>query len=254
ASARLASCSIMRGQFDGAQQPRLAAAPRAIRETLLFPYLSGFSMCARLLHGGDGYGPIDALLARPPESTEQVLHAEKLSARELPIDVAATLPEPLADGWAVAYDDVMGELNARFFFEDALSVPQAESAAGGWGGDRAVLLVPRGAVHPSDGGAAVAAEGLAQSALVWTVAMDEGPAGHPDAQSVEFSGRATTVLAHRYATATVTTVAGALAARTVAPGRVSLVARAGRRVLVADRLPAERAARVVAWFTAQSGP
>jgi hypothetical protein len=53
-------------------------------------------------------------------------------------------------------------------------------------------------------------------------------------------------LQRRYIDGAVTTVRGASAARTVSPGRVSLVAQRGTRVLIADRLPAARAAAVVA--------
>lgn len=244
--------AMMRGQIDAAQQPRLAAAPRAIRETLLFPYLTGFSMCARLLREGSDYSAIDALLRSPPQSSEQVLHAEKLSAREAPIAVAAVVPPAMSE-WAIAYDDVMGELNARLFFQGAVTDPQAESAAAGWGGDHAVLLVPRAEVR-TDGGAQVSRTGLAHSTLLWNVVMDPGPRGHDDAQAVEFSTRAATVLAHRHETSAVATVAGAMAARTIDATHVSLVARAGRRVLVAERVPTERAARVVAWFSSLPSP
>lgn len=238
--------AMFRAQALGATDPRLAAAPRAIRETLLFPYITGFGLCARLEREADSHAPVDALLRTPPASTEQVLHADKLATREAPVTVTPAVPAPLAGAWAVAYHDVVGEFQSRLFFYGALPDAEAHAAAAGWGGDHAVLLAPRALVRTSaDGGARVTDGGLGQTALVWTVVLDRGPRGREDADAVEFAEGAARVLAHRYGRAPEATIAGAQAARDVGDGRVSLVARAGRTVLVADRLPAASAAAVV---------
>ena len=52
-------------------------------------------------------------------------------------------------------------------------------------------------------------------------------------------------LARRHAGAPEVRVAGATTARDVGDGRVSLVARSGRALLMAERIPAARAAEVV---------
>jgi hypothetical protein len=241
--------SMVASQLQGADQARLRDAPRALRETLLFPYLEGLGMCVRALREGEGYARVDALLARPPESTEQVLHPEKLSAREAPIAVPARVPPALAGQYEVAYHDVLGELGARLFFYAAMPDAQAHAAARGWGGDHAVLLVPRGTMTAAgDAGVTLAAGALSGDVMLWTVALDPVPGARgaaADREAVEFAAAASQVLAHRYAARPALTIAGAVAARDVGGGRVSLVARSGRRVLVAERVPRPAAAAVL---------
>lgn len=230
----------------GGEQPRLAAAPRALRETLLFPYLTGFGLCLQRVQADHNYAAVDALLRQPPESTEQVMHPDKLLAREAPVDIPAVAPAPLGADWAVAYDDVLGELGLQLYLESVVPDARAMAGAAGWGGDRAVLLVPRmGITRGADGGTTVSHEALSRAAMIWTVTMDPGPAGHPDAEAAEFADAAVEVLAHALPRGAVVTVAGARAARSSGPGTVSLVARTGRTVVVADRVPADRAGAVV---------
>lgn len=235
--------SSVAGQMSG-DQPRLSAAPRALRESLLFPYLAGLRLCVDRLRAG-GHGAIDQLLARPPESTEQVMHADKLASREAPVEVPAVVPAPLAADFELAYHDVLGEFGTRLVLAEGVTDARAQSGAQGWGGDRAMLLVPRGSLAPEgDGGVRASDEALARSALVWVSVTDPGRP-HDDAEAQELSGLLATVLAHRYAAAPTVRVAGALAARAVAEGRVSLVASRGRTVVFADRVPAARAAALV---------
>lgn len=236
---------LIANQLQSGDQVRLNAAPRAMRDTLLFPYLAGFALCARQLREGGGYRAIDALLANPPDSTEQVIHPEKLASREPPEEVSLTVPSPLARDFAVGYADVLGELGLRLFLQTVLGDDAARAGAAGWGGDRAMLLVPRASTAPRDGGVSVSREGLAQDALVWVIAMDPAPHAPTDAEATELARGAAAVLARRYVAASPARVTGALAARAVSPGRVSLVAQRGRRVLIADRLPAAQAAAVV---------
>jgi len=235
---------MIEGQLAANDQPRLAAAPRAVRETLLFPYVAGLRMCVARLQAG-GWSAIDDLLRRPPESTEQVMHADKLAAREMPVAVDAEVPAPMRGAWVVAYQDVMGEFGAREFFRASLSEARSDAAARGWGGDRAMLLVPRSAVQEGpDGGVTIPNAALTQDAMVWSVVMDRG-SPRDDAEAREFSAGAVEVLARRHIERPVVRVAGALTARDVGDGRVSLVAQSGRRVLVAERVPATLAAPLV---------
>ncbi|MFO0624549.1 MAG: DUF6782 family putative metallopeptidase [Polyangiales bacterium] len=238
--------TLIANQLQSTDQARLAAAPRAMRETLLFPYVAGFGMCVREMRDGGGYPAVDALLRRPPESTEQVMHAEKLRARELPVDVPVQVPAPLAGDHRVAYQDVMGELGLWLYLVTALGDDAAREAAAGWGGDRAMLLAPRaGVTDVADGGVRVSRAALGNDALVWVVEMDRAAEGPADGEATSLARAATAVLQRRYVSAPSVAVRGAAAARAVAQGRVSLVAQRGTRVLIADRVPAERAAAVV---------
>lgn len=228
--------ALIASQLQSSDQARLAGAPRAMRESLLFPYIAGFGMCVRAMRDGGGYPAVNALLARPPDSTEQVLHADKLASREAPVVVPESVPSPLAGEYRVAYQDVMGELGLRLHLQTALSDEGADEAAAGWGGDRAMVLVPS-SEGLADGGASRAA--LAADLALWIVEMDT------DDDARELGRAAGVVLNRRYVSAPQVVVRGAGFARAVAPARVSLVATRGRRVLIADRVPAGRAAATV---------
>ena len=233
--------SSVAGQMSGSDQPRLAAAPRALRETLLFPYIAGLRLCVERMRAG-GHAAIDALLTAPPASTEQVLHADKLAAREAPVEVPAALPAPLAAAFELAYHDVVGEFGTRLVLADAVGEARAHAAAQGWGGDHAMLLAPRGSVAPAgDGGVTLSAAALPGAALVWVSVMDAGRI-QDEAEARELSAALAATLARRYAARPVARVADAAAARDVGGGRVSLVGTRGRTVVLLERVPAESAA------------
>ncbi len=132
------------GATDPASQAVLDRLPAILRETLLFPYTQGLSMSLGAFTSGGGYSGVDALFANPPDSTEQVLHPEKLNPREAPVSVS--FPDDLAgrlgDGWCVPLQDTMGELQVRIMLGDAAGADSASAvtAASGWGGDRVALI------------------------------------------------------------------------------------------------------------------
>jgi hypothetical protein len=134
--------------LDPATQAVLQRTPAFLRDLLEYPYTTGLSFVqAAQLNGG--WGGVDDLYRRMPESTEQVLHPAKYAANEAPVPVA--LPEDLAaqlgTGWSVPLEDTFGELEIDYWLRDAGVAPAtASAAAAGWGGDRlAVAEGPSGA-------------------------------------------------------------------------------------------------------------
>lgn len=126
----------------------LARTPKILTESLLFPYNFGVLFVQPIQTAG-GWAAVDALYARLPRSTEQVMHPEKYEAGEAPI--AVTLPPDLATrmgkGWSVAFEDTWGEFQTGVWLrESGVAAAVANEAAAGWGGDRlAVLSGPDGA-------------------------------------------------------------------------------------------------------------
>jgi hypothetical protein len=123
---------------DPAMFPRLAAAPAVVREPLLFAYLGGARYVQRLWRQEpDKPAPLGAWL---PESTEQLLHTEKLlERRDSPTAVSVAAPE---GRWQLKYAGDLGELELRIYFEQHLgSAPLAARAAAGWDGDAYAVLV-----------------------------------------------------------------------------------------------------------------
>jgi hypothetical protein len=122
--------------------------PAILRETLVYPYTTGLAFVQRAQSNG-GWTSVDALYARMPTSTEQILHPEKYAADEEP--VAVTLPADLAtrlgSGWTVPLQDTFGEFQTGVWLrESGVARADATAAAAGWGGDRlAVVKGPSGA-------------------------------------------------------------------------------------------------------------
>ena len=127
---------------DPAMLAVLASMPPILLETSLFPYQAGATFVAGLMAGGD-HAAVDAAFARPPASTEQVIHPEKYTAEELPIAVA--LPDGLAAqigaGTSLEAQDTLGELQLRVWLRELGTAGDvARDAAAGWGGDRVGLF------------------------------------------------------------------------------------------------------------------
>jgi hypothetical protein len=146
------------------QAAAIPDAPFALREALVFPYAAGLRFVAdfRKLHG---WKTIDAIYAKPPLSTEHILHPESYRRYEKPIAIAAATPPALA-GYQLRYDNVNGEKGLAILLE-AHKVPRerAEEAAAGWGGDRLAVLTP-----PHWKGSVGGAVGLALT--VWDTEAD----------------------------------------------------------------------------------
>ena len=112
----------------------LGAAPAALREALIFPYVGGLPFVAATYARHPGA----ELLTRPPHSTEQLLHPR---AYEEPRDRPTTLALPAPTGSAWSYENTLGEFDTRLFLAEHLRDTTAASAgATGWDGDRYALL------------------------------------------------------------------------------------------------------------------
>ncbi len=112
-------------------------APRALRESLMFPYKEGMQWVQQL-HRREGWPLVSKAYRELPQSTEQILHAEKYFAREAPVKV--TLPDIsslLGRGWKRIDADVNGEWSYYLILDEYLkSAQESKTASAGWGGDR----------------------------------------------------------------------------------------------------------------------
>src|SRR5581483_2041933 len=114
--------------------PLFDKAPAFLKETLIFPYLSGMSFVWSRF--SQGWAKIDELFKTPPESTEQILHPDKYG-KEHPLAIAAG-PMPSLGARKELRRDVLGELEWRILFASKLPEDVANKAAAGWAGDRLV--------------------------------------------------------------------------------------------------------------------
>jgi hypothetical protein len=132
---------LLNASLDPEALAALQRAPAYLRETSLFPYLTGNPFVESLIAGG-GYQAVNAAFAKPPVSTEQVLHPEKYAAGEAPKVVKIpTLFDPgLPAGWKALGQDTLGEFVLRLWLiQGGVAATQATTAAAGWGGDRLEL-------------------------------------------------------------------------------------------------------------------
>ena len=109
--------------------PVFAAAPMAIQESLLFPYLSGAEFVRRY----KTRRPDGTLFSELPVSTEQVLSEAAYFGDTTDVPTEVTLPGSAADG----HEQTMGEFGTRLLLFQHLEDPAvATQAARGWDGDR----------------------------------------------------------------------------------------------------------------------
>ncbi|MFI5254354.1 MAG: hypothetical protein ACHQ15_02695 [Candidatus Limnocylindrales bacterium] len=132
--------------LDPAQQQVLTTLPPILQRQLSFPYVDGLTF-VNGLQGEGGWPAVDAVYAHPPDSTEQILHPEKYTANEEPVQVTA--PDELGrlgTGWTASLSDTLGELSIEVWLEPTAGATLAKAAAAGWGGDRLTMYEgPNGA-------------------------------------------------------------------------------------------------------------
>ncbi len=148
---------------DTAERARLGIVPafpphtpRFVRELLAFPYIEGFAFVARE-RATASWAAIDAIWARPPESTTQILHPEKYDRRQAPVEIELPQLPLMGDGLRLARADTLGELVLRVWLaapgpglaaDPLLTRETAERAAAGWRGDRVAIYLPAAADAP----------------------------------------------------------------------------------------------------------
>src|SRR6185295_13607076 len=115
----------------------LEKAPRALRETLLFPYQEGLTW-TRALYQNGGWSAVSRAFKTLPQSSEQILHPPKYFIHEAPVKVS--LPDlrlSLGRGWRRIDADVNGEWSFYLILDEFLkSASTSKQAAAGWAGDR----------------------------------------------------------------------------------------------------------------------
>lgn len=127
----------------GIEGDHISQAPLAIREAMVFPYRAGFGFVAALRRR-QPWSAVDAAFARPPKSTEQILHPERYLADDSPVPIEARLPVALP-GFAIVHSTVWGELGFDLWLRShGIDERGAAQAAAGWGGDRVIVLARPG--------------------------------------------------------------------------------------------------------------
>ena len=134
----LAFIRSLGGQETATEQ--FKRAPRALRESLLFPYEQGSAWATQLYKRG-GWEMVSQAFTKLPQSSEQILHAEKYFSNEAPQKLA--LPDfkgILGPTWKKVDYDVNGEWGNYLILDEFLNdAAESKQAAAGWDGDRFAL-------------------------------------------------------------------------------------------------------------------
>lgn len=127
-------------------QEKLNAAPLAIQESLLFPYLDGMkffqALRGRLPDGAKRTGAYPnaawrkAVFLKPPQTTQQILHPELYLSQKMPAQIATPKMEGTAGKPTV---NVAGEFGVRLLLAPMLGNERAAKAAEGWNGDKVAV-------------------------------------------------------------------------------------------------------------------
>jgi len=137
--------AMMKSMNAGASaSEKIERAPRVLRDSLLFPYKQGMEWASHVYRRG-GWPLVSEAYKNLPQSTEQILHAEKYFAREAPVKI--NLPEIaglLGKGWTRLDYDVNGEWSCFQILDEFLRAEkESQKAVEGWGGDRFALYENR---------------------------------------------------------------------------------------------------------------
>ena len=115
-------------------------APRVLRESLMFPYEQGAAWATQVYRRG-GWELVSKAYGKLPQSSEQILHADKYFAYEAPVKVTVPDLKPLlGPKWKLLDTDVNGEWGFYLILDEYLNnATESKKAAAGWGGDQFVL-------------------------------------------------------------------------------------------------------------------
>ena len=121
---------------------------KALSSLTMFPYLNGLSFVQKV-YDESGWDGVNALYENPPASSEQIIHYEKYSVGEPPVEINFELP---VDGFELEFSETLGEyfiaqmLDIHIAPVGDMSLPsmmgvgitsgKAMEAAAGWGGDQ----------------------------------------------------------------------------------------------------------------------
>lgn len=140
--------AVLQAISDQAIELASLASPYPIlARSLQMPYADGTATIARIVKT-QGWGAVDALYADLPTSSEQMLHLDKLLAREQPVAVSidATALDAVLGGHGLqqVWHDDLGEASILAMVAQNSKVKAARRAAAGWGGDHFVVYEAKG--------------------------------------------------------------------------------------------------------------
>ncbi|MGB9448078.1 MAG: hypothetical protein WBR26_23975 [Candidatus Acidiferrum sp.] len=120
---------------DLGDTPILKKAPPFIKDSLMFPYFDGLRFSMSILRTG-GWGGFDAVFAKPPANTQQIMHPELYRGGVVPQSVKVDLPDGVpGEAWNRLEENALGEFGWKEVLQQFLDENRASSLAFAWNGD-----------------------------------------------------------------------------------------------------------------------
>lgn len=124
---------------DMGDTPTLKKAPPFLKDALIFPYLDGMTFSAAILKPS-GWEGLPAIFAKPPASTQQILHPALYTSGKVPAPVSLpTMEKTLGADWVKLEENAMGEFGWKEVLKQFLGEPRAKPLAAAWDGDRYIV-------------------------------------------------------------------------------------------------------------------
>jgi hypothetical protein len=121
---------------DMGSTPALKKAPPFLKDALIFPYFAGLTFSAELLKSG-GWPALPEVFAKPPISTQQIMHPALYRSSKRPSDVKLPeLDKLLGADWTKLEENVMGEFGWKEVLKQFLGEDRAKTLSSAWEGDR----------------------------------------------------------------------------------------------------------------------
>jgi hypothetical protein len=120
---------------DLAETPMLKKAPSFIKDSLMFPYFGGLTFSLAVLKN-DGWKGFASVFARPPASTQQIMHPDLYRTGKSLMPIKLNLPDGLpGSDWTLLEENSMGEFGWKEVLKQFLDADRAGKLAAAWEGD-----------------------------------------------------------------------------------------------------------------------
>ena len=127
--------ALLMGDMDSS--PELSKAPKVLQDELLFPYLAGVRFTQHLLKAGNGWPDFYKVFAKPPASTQQIMHPELYLQGVMPAKVEIPAAKgAISSDWKKLDENNMGEFGLQEILKQFLAKDRAATLAARWSGDR----------------------------------------------------------------------------------------------------------------------
>ena len=121
---------------DMSKSPKLKEAPQFLKDAMIFPYFGGLTFSTAILKQG-GWNALSGIFARPPVSTQQIMHPALYRSGKTPAPVKLPAVDKLLGAdWVELDENAMGEFGWKEILKQFSDEKAATPVAAAWDGDR----------------------------------------------------------------------------------------------------------------------